>query len=228
MAGRQTEMLSRSVLAKRGRARLSPVQGEARSCGRFVDIAVVCTRHFWSTDQMPHCTRGSLMLIPEGIRIFQLPTIRAELDWLLMDSIPPQVRYLRQFGEAIAMRNRRQVERVDGRDSSVDFRAGRWMDNEMVRCEFHDVRHVKRLRQLLELLSGRVGDTTHWACQDWANTMAAYASLATIKSAKPISSQVVSRARESDFPPAVASRFWFFTIRRSCLTGMKIPGRSES
>ena len=73
-----------------------------------------------------------------------------------------------------AMRNRRQVEGVDSRDSSVDFRADRWIDNEVVGCEFQDVRHGKRLRQLLEQLSGRVGATTPWACQDWANTKAAY------------------------------------------------------
>lgn len=44
----------------------------------------------------------------------------------------------------------------------------------MVGCEFEDVRHGKRLRQLLEQLSHRVGATTPWACQDWANTKAAY------------------------------------------------------
>ena len=41
-------------------------------------------------------------------------------------------------------------------------------------CVFPDVRHGKRLRQLLEQLSSRVGSSTPWACQDWANTKAAY------------------------------------------------------
>ena len=41
-------------------------------------------------------------------------------------------------------------------------------------CEFPDVRHGKRLRQLLEQLSSRVGGATPWACQDSANTKAAY------------------------------------------------------
>ena len=36
---------TRSVLAKRGRARLNLVKGKLRSCGSFVDIAVVRTRH---------------------------------------------------------------------------------------------------------------------------------------------------------------------------------------
>jgi len=44
----------------------------------------------------------------------------------------------------------------------------------MVGCEFEDVRHRKRLRQLLEQFSSRVGSTTPWASQDWANTKAAY------------------------------------------------------
>jgi len=48
------------------------------------------------------------------------------------------------------------------------------IDNEVVGCEFEDVRHGKRLRELLEQLSHRVGATTPWACQDWANTKAAY------------------------------------------------------
>ncbi len=72
------------------------------------------------------------------------------------------------------MRNRRQVKGVKRRGSSWDFRTDEWIDNEVVGCEFQDVRHGKRLRQLLEQLSGKVGATTPWACQDWANTKAAY------------------------------------------------------
>jgi hypothetical protein len=49
-----------------------------------------------------------------------------------------------------------------------------WIDNELMKCEFPDARHGKRLRQLLEQLSSRVGAATPWACQDWANTKAAY------------------------------------------------------
>lgn len=59
------------------------------------------------------------------------------------------------------------------RDSS-ESRSREWIDNEMVGCEFEDVRHRKRLRQLLEQLSDRVGSTTPWASQDWANAKAAY------------------------------------------------------
>jgi hypothetical protein len=41
-------------------------------------------------------------------------------------------------------------------------------------CKFQDVRHGKRMRYLLDQLSGNVGATTPRACQDWANTKAAY------------------------------------------------------
>ena len=72
------------------------------------------------------------------------------------------------------MGNRRQVQGLGGWESSTDFRRDDWIDNEVVRCNFQDERHGKRLRQLLEQLSGKVGATTPWACQDWANTKAAY------------------------------------------------------
>jgi hypothetical protein len=49
-----------------------------------------------------------------------------------------------------------------------------WIENEVMDCELEDARHGKRLRQLLKQLSGRVGATIPLACQDWANTKAAY------------------------------------------------------
>jgi hypothetical protein len=49
-----------------------------------------------------------------------------------------------------------------------------WIDNELARCEFKDARHGKRLRKLLEQLSEQIGGSIPWACQDWANTKAAY------------------------------------------------------
>jgi hypothetical protein len=41
-------------------------------------------------------------------------------------------------------------------------------------CEFADVRHGKRLGKLLERISFGQGSSMPWACQDWANTKAAY------------------------------------------------------
>jgi hypothetical protein len=72
-------------------------------------------------------------------------------------------------GEVLGMRKPREVQAT-----TSDFRTDEWIDNEVVGCEFQDVRHGKRLRQLLEQFSGRVGATTPWASQDWANTKAAY------------------------------------------------------
>jgi hypothetical protein len=73
-------------------------------------------------------------------------------------------------GEVVAMRNQRRGEGMECRESSADFRTNESIDNEAVGCDFGDVRHGKRLRQLLEQLSTRVGATTPWACQDRANT----------------------------------------------------------
>src|SRR5580692_3062012 len=57
---------------------------------------------------------------------------------------------------------------------SSESPADEWINNEVMGCEFQDVRHGKRMRQLLEQFAGKVGATTPWACQDWANTKAAY------------------------------------------------------
>ena len=71
------------------------------------------------------------------------------------------------------MRKARRVEARGSRESS-ESRAEEWINNEVMGCEFQDVRHGKRMRQLLEQLAGKVGATTPWACQDWANAKAAY------------------------------------------------------
>jgi hypothetical protein len=49
-----------------------------------------------------------------------------------------------------------------------------WIEEEVAGCYFRDVRHGKRLQQLLEQFSSRIGATTAWAAQDWSNTKAAY------------------------------------------------------
>jgi Transposase DNA-binding len=70
------------------------------------------------------------------------------------------------------MRQRR-IRSGECLDSS-ESRPDEWIDHEVMGCDFQDVRHSKRMRQLLEQLAGKVGATTPWACQDWANTKAAY------------------------------------------------------
>jgi len=69
-------------------------------------------------------------------------------------------------GELIAMRKLRQGQSVPRRELSADLRSDEWIDNEVVGCQFEDVRHGKRPRQLLEQLSHRVSATTPWPCQE--------------------------------------------------------------
>jgi hypothetical protein len=49
-----------------------------------------------------------------------------------------------------------------------------WIDEELIGCEFADVRLGKRFRALIERLSQAIGETIPMACQDWATTKAAY------------------------------------------------------
>ncbi len=49
-----------------------------------------------------------------------------------------------------------------------------WLDREISRSEFQDIRLKKRYRILLEKLWQGLGGSIPFACQDWANTKAAY------------------------------------------------------
>lgn len=49
-----------------------------------------------------------------------------------------------------------------------------WVAGEVAGCEFRDARLGKRLSSLLHQLGGHIGGTIPFACQDWANTKAAY------------------------------------------------------
>jgi hypothetical protein len=60
------------------------------------------------------------------------------------------------------------------RQGCAALQSDRWIDSELARCNFQDTRHGKRLRKLLEQFSENIGGTIPWACQDWANTKAAY------------------------------------------------------
>lgn len=64
----------------------------------------------------------------------------------------------------------------EGRDSSSDRSAAgaSWIHREIAGCEFADVRLGRRFRNLLEQIGDAVGDSIPLACQDWANTKAAY------------------------------------------------------
>ena len=55
-----------------------------------------------------------------------------------------------------------------------DEEIGSWLEREVAGCQFHDVRHGKRFVTLLAQLSGQIGGSIPFACQDWAATKAAY------------------------------------------------------
>jgi hypothetical protein len=53
-----------------------------------------------------------------------------------------------------------------------------WVKKEVAGCEFGDRRLGKRFEKLVAALAGRIGSSLSVACQDWANTKAAYRFLA--------------------------------------------------
>src|SRR5438552_5741792 len=58
--------------------------------------------------------------------------------------------------------------------NSLGWNDKAWVDQELDGAYFQDVRLGKRLRTLLGLMSNGLGQTIPLACQDWANTKAAY------------------------------------------------------
>lgn len=58
--------------------------------------------------------------------------------------------------------------------NSLGWQDKGWVDQELEGAYFQDVRLGKRLRKLLGLMSNGLGQTIPLACQDWANTKAAY------------------------------------------------------
>src|SRR4051795_223852 len=56
----------------------------------------------------------------------------------------------------------------------MDGTTGGWFDREIAGCSLVDRRLEKRLRNLLERLGHAMGASIPLACQDWANTKAAY------------------------------------------------------
>ena len=49
-----------------------------------------------------------------------------------------------------------------------------WIENELKGCEFPDVRLGNRFKMVIEQLATGIGRSLPFACQDWANTKAAY------------------------------------------------------
>lgn len=71
------------------------------------------------------------------------------------------------------MRAANQSDNRNG-NTSLGWEDKAWVDQELDGAYFQDVRLGKRLRTLLGLMSNGLGQTIPLACQDWANTKAAY------------------------------------------------------
>jgi hypothetical protein len=57
---------------------------------------------------------------------------------------------------------------------TTDSITSSWIDNEVGGCNFGDVRLAKRFGKLLGMMTEGIGESVPYACQDWANTKAAY------------------------------------------------------
>lgn len=60
------------------------------------------------------------------------------------------------------------------RDIAVGASNAAWLEHELTDCQFHDERLNRRFHLLLTKLWGGIGQSIPLACQDWANTKAAY------------------------------------------------------
>jgi hypothetical protein len=69
------------------------------------------------------------------------------------------------------MRTKTPAIKRDVKQTSV---TNAWIDNEVGGCHFKDVRLAKRFSKLLGMMSDGIGESVPYACQDWANTKAAY------------------------------------------------------
>jgi len=63
----------------------------------------------------------------------------------------------------------------------LDEETAGWIETELVACPLPDQRLRQRLQQLLQQFSSGLGGSIPFACQDWANTKAAYRFLSNPK-----------------------------------------------
>jgi len=73
----------------------------------------------------------------------------------------------------VAKHNQRELFQGEGgRSDAPDARQG--LDRELAGCQFDDARVGRRFHKLVRQMQVKVGQTIPLACQDWANTKAAY------------------------------------------------------
>jgi hypothetical protein len=108
-----------------------------------------------------------------------------------------------------------------------------WIDQELSGCQFKDMRLGKRFRRLLEQLSDGTGQSIPFACQDWANTKAAYRFLAndrvkedTILAGHFQSTRDRFAATDADSPILVLHDTTEFTYSRTDVEAIGILNKS--
>lgn len=74
----------------------------------------------------------------------------------------------------MAPKNKRKTKGGQRKASGEQFIDKAWIDRECAGCNFADVRLQKRFRKLMEQMTDGVGESIPLACQDWADTKAAY------------------------------------------------------
>ena len=72
------------------------------------------------------------------------------------------------------MRVANHAEAIFGESKNTRTQDASWLNAELRGSQFSDLRLGKRLRQFMEHLWTGVGMSIPFACQDWANTKAAY------------------------------------------------------
>jgi len=68
----------------------------------------------------------------------------------------------------------KQIDRKARAREQAEAARQEWITQELAGCEFQDVRLRKRFAKLFRQLSGGIGESIPWACQDWTSTKAAY------------------------------------------------------
>lgn len=81
---------------------------------------------------------------------------------------------LRKRGVVPCSMTSRTLPRRGGRLRSPACPESKWLDLELSGCKFKDARLAKRFRKLIEQTEDAVGESIPHACEDWANTKAAY------------------------------------------------------
>lgn len=106
-----------------------------------------------------------------------------------------------------------------------------WIGEELRGCQFQDARHGRRLRTMLEQFSNRVGGSIPFACQDWANTKAAYRLLSSDR----VTERTIlaghfaatrSRSESEDSPLLILHDTTTFTYNRADVAAVGITHRS--